>query len=109
MLGWHAPRGDKIVFGGDDKAWNKMPEPTPLVPLSSELASEDVFPYILVMRRGRQSAFHAVLSQRIAGQNVRAVKSLARDIAEQVRVLHEHVSRRCVALFHSCIAVRKRR
>ena len=78
ILGWHLPAGESL-FPDDPR---ERTEPTP------SLGRGQRFPYILVMKRGRQSCHHAVQSRRFAGIDIPVVRRMAWKLARCLRGLH---------------------
>ena len=79
VLGWHVPAGESL-FPKDPR------EQEDLIPETGERTR---FPYILVMKRGRQSLDIAMRSRRFAGHDLDFCRRVARNLAQSLQRLHE--------------------
>ena len=50
--------------------------------------TEDEFPYVVTMTRGERSIAEMIAHERVAGRVLETIKKLARQIAENLQVLH---------------------
>eukprot|EP00940_MAST-03C_sp_MAST-3C-sp2_P001023 g1023.t1 len=74
VLGFHLPNGEAI-FGAQ--------------PRFERMADSARYPYALVLERADDSAFHVILTQRVAGLNACAIGELALKISTCVSALHD--------------------
>ncbi len=78
VLGWHLPQGESLF--PEDPRERKFATPKD--------GDRSEFPYILVMRRAKQSCHTAMQSRRFAGHDIMRCQQIARNLARCLRRLH---------------------